>query len=85
MVSPNDRIIVTVPGKPSYPFAWTEHAKKSHPDLHDERWIEVWFLHGDKRGIDIVTRQADHFTNALAEGLASTISRYYQAEHHETT
>lgn len=41
-----------------------------------ERWIEV-YLSPNADNIDVITRQQDNFTNAVAEGLADRLARRF--------
>ena len=63
--SPNGCMIVTLVSKPSFPFTGLGGWDRT-PYLPEERWIEVF--HNEEHA-DILTRQADHFTSVLAEGL----------------
>ncbi len=46
-----------------------------------ERWIEVYLsLRGKDKNIDVITRQADPYTNAVAEGYAKLIARFWEGE-----
>ena len=73
-----DRLFVTLPGTTSDPTAGLKHL------MHDpvvgekgERWIEVYI---DTKYVDVITRMADPYTNALAAGLAELYRRYWQGE-----
>lgn len=57
--------VISLPGKPK------------NPVFNGERCIEV-FKHGNS--IDVITRQQDNFTTCLANGLASCIARFFEAE-----
>ena len=72
-----DRFMVTLPGKPLWLFQGVvpEKYRKMYPP---ERWFEVWL---GKDCIDVLTRRADNFTDALAETFAVTVARYYQAKY----
>lgn len=73
------RIFAVLQGKPSYPFksipAYKKYTEAS--ELHDERWIEVYVT---KKNIDVITRQADEFTNVVAEGFAVLAARFWEGE-----
>src|ERR1019366_9963794 len=65
--------IVLLPGTPSNPL------KRIFPEVFEhqppggkERWLEVVV---DDGSVDVLTRQADDFTNALADGLAEVLCR----------
>lgn len=65
---------VGVPGvgcNPLCRLAGTEDASQG------ERWFEV-YLTDDS--LDVLTRMQDQFTNAIAEGFAEMIARWYEAE-----
>lgn len=47
------------------------------------RWIEVWIDQSadrDRECVDVMTRQHDEITNAIAEGLAKVIARFWGGE-----
>lgn len=44
-----------------------------------QRGLEI-HQNSKDRNIDVITRQADEFTNALAEGLAELIKRFYSGK-----
>lgn len=44
-------------------------------EVTDERFIEVFV---DPRYVDVITRQADEATSALAEGLAAVFARFWK-------
>lgn len=64
---------VVLKGKPSFPF------KRIHPSLdhvtHDERWVEVYLE--EKGQIRVTTRQADEYTNNVADGIVQMLARFY--------
>ncbi len=76
-----DRFFVTLNSKPSFPFTGLGGWDRT-PELPEERWIEVC-IHNDC--IDVLTRQADHFTGILAEGLTAIITQFYQAQRERTS
>src|SRR5437667_6692563 len=59
-----NRWFVTLPGKPE--------SMRHRPAAHEERWFEV-FIGTDS--VDVITREADEFTNVVAEGFAKRIAR----------
>lgn len=65
------RIYVYVPGVGTDPFS--EH----HGNL--ERWIEV-YVGSEHDQIDVITRQQDPFTNALARGIAESLAQGWNGE-----
>lgn len=77
-----DRWICTLPGAPQSPLHRVDRLLVEAPDAHadGERWIEV-FMHEDS--LDIITRMADEYTNALAEGLARIFARYWQGKYQD--
>lgn len=66
----DDRYFVDLLGAPSNPFP-----HRTCP--HDTRWFEV-YLHED--AIDVITREADEFTNNVAKGFAALCARYWQGD-----
>lgn len=73
----DDRWLVTLPGRCSATFDGIEGAYPLVP-ARDERWIEVIFTGG--KSLDVLTRQQDDYTCALADGLAQALSQFYGAE-----
>jgi hypothetical protein len=49
-------------------------------DERMKRWIEVFHLTGDDAQTDVMTRQHDEFTNAVARGLAYVIAHAFGGE-----
>lgn len=69
--------IVTLPGVPSHPFK-SLHSNLSQPNLYpDGRWFEVCYISDDN--CDVITRQADCFTNNVAQGFAVALATYFKA------
>lgn len=71
----DDRWIVSLPGKPTWTFEGLE------PDMmprmqNSERWIEVYV----GPTLDVITRSADEFTNALAVRIAQIFARYWEGK-----
>lgn len=71
------RIFGIIPLKPSWAF------KRLRPDVpplgrtdENERWIEIFM---DDEHIDIMTRQQDDFTNAIAGSFHDLVRGYYRA------
>lgn len=58
-----DRWMVDLPGVP-----------EETPTRQPTRWIEVWV---GSNCVDVMTRQADEFTNAIADGLAARLARWF--------
>lgn len=77
---PHSRIVVHLPGKPTFPFGRVSDLKQDFP--HKVRGFEVFItgLFGDQPNINVVTRQTDEFTNVVADGYAKLIARFYEAE-----
>lgn len=71
-----DRFFVELPGNPTL-------ALEGFPDTiscsfrPEGRWIEVWYK---DRTLDVITREADDFTNALASSLAEICARYWRGK-----
>jgi len=72
----DDRWYINIPGKPSCALE-NYYGVGMLRDLPDERWIEVW--PGDDC-VDVITRQADDITNAIAEGLARLLARLWNGK-----
>lgn len=72
--SDGHRFYAVLKGRPRHPFEWDESVKELARALkqHDERWFEVYV---DDRYVDVITRGADEFTMAVAEGFAALIAR----------
>jgi hypothetical protein len=66
---PSGRYYATLPGKP------TDPAERKGFSPRKERWIEVFF-HADC--VDIITREADPITSAIADGFARFCVRRWQ-------
>lgn len=83
-----DRFVVIVPGKHRNalctvsPIIGSRHQRervgKSAP-LPSQRWLEVW-IDPDDGTVDVITRQADDYTCALADGIAAVLARYWEGE-----
>lgn len=67
-------VFVLLPGKPSYPF--------THQDRDDERWFEVSFAADN---IDVLTRQQDPITNAIATGFADMVALRWRGKKDDGT
>jgi hypothetical protein len=72
----HDRFYVRLPGRNTWAlrriFPDSPRALYTHP----ERWIEVWMSDGAAPGvIDVMTREQDYFTMALAEGIAVVLAK----------
>lgn len=77
-----DHWIITLPGHLTFaladePTAMTNFVHLPFVDDDRGRWIEVFIHHGPLQ-IDVLTRQMDEFTNAVADGIANVITRYWQ-------
>ena len=76
-----DWFTITLPGKPSY--ALKRLARNDMDmDMPEERWFEVCCIH--KAAIDVITRQADEFTNNIAKGFAELVARWFKGDLDET-
>lgn len=69
-----DRFFCYLPGKGSSMF---RRVGGYDMQPNEKRWIEVWLGDGC---IDVMTRQHDEFTNALAAGLARRIHGFWGGE-----
>lgn len=69
-----DRLFVSLNGSCSFPFRRLPGAPQNPFIPGDERWIEIWT---EGSVVDVITRQADPFTNALAQGLAEQVARHW--------
>jgi hypothetical protein len=74
------RLYAVFHGKPSYPFRRVKgYEEMRHAaEQHDERWMEVFV---DKDNLDVITRQTDEFTGAVAEGFAQLAARFWDGTH----
>lgn len=72
------RWFIDLPGTCTHPLRRiTTPPPYEEPDRN--RWIEVWMGIVDGRVIvDVMTRQHDAVTNAIADGLAEVIARWWQ-------
>lgn len=70
-----DRFFITLPGEQR--AALKGFVRNAGATLNDARWIEVWF---DSQSLDIMTRQADEFTSALASELAKIFARFWEGK-----
>lgn len=68
-VEVTDRVYVDLPGKPSNAF------NASCRD--DQRWFEVYIT---DESIDVITRQQDRITNAIATEFAELCAQYWQGQ-----
>ena len=79
----DDRYFCKVVGMTSYPLKNIPAAIEMFPVGQvggvpiGERSIEIWL---NKSYMYIITRLQDEITNAMAEGLATVFTRFYQAE-----
>lgn len=73
------RITAVIQGKPSYPFRSIAAYKKytEAVEVHPVRWFEVFVT---EKNIDIITRQADEYTNVVAEGFSKLAARLWDGE-----
>jgi hypothetical protein len=72
---------LTLSGSNSFPFRRIEPdspvSKIAEEDAKRNRWMEVYI---DSDNIDVITRQGDEATNALALGFAKLLARYWDGE-----
>lgn len=63
-----------LPGAPTPVFA------QLYRDYGHERWFEVWRVEeGEgKPFVNVITRQADEFTSAVADGFFAAAARYWE-------
>ena len=82
-----DRFFIDLAGNFSFPFYRIKSLSdsiKARMALDHQikpRWIEVW---KNKKSVDVITRQADEFTNVAADGLASMICRFFDGKLEES-
>lgn len=75
-----DRIFIDLPGSATSPFKGIPNARVLPFEMTD-RWIEVIYQKTDGVwSVDVLTRQQDEFTCAIADQLARALSRFYQGE-----
>lgn len=80
-VSPKEkRITITLFGEISHPLRLIKGAMPWPPSEYITRYIEVYI---DTKYVDIITRQQDEYTNALAEGLADIFARFWEGRRDE--
>jgi hypothetical protein len=73
-----DRFYIKLPGKPSCAYRSLARTRKIPlSELPQGRCIEV---HLGKGNLDVITRHADEYTNALAQGLAEAFSRFWDGD-----
>lgn len=74
------RFYITLPGKPKDPFARVPGSGPRKP-LQKQRWLEVFVCQvGNTKYINVLTRQQDDYTHALAEGLVACMTRFWGGE-----
>jgi hypothetical protein len=70
-----DRWMVTLPGTPR------DLAGRLGPeDMPECRWFEVW---RSDESVDVITRMADAFTNAVADGFAARVAERWRGRREE--
>lgn len=71
-----------LPGEPRYVFKdWAdEEALKRGGNKGGERWFEVFVPTNLTSTYSIITRTADEFTNAVADGFASLVARRWDGK-----
>jgi hypothetical protein len=76
-----DRFFVRLPGTCRHPLQRVlpldmAHVWRQFAEDPRERWIEVWI--NKKTGtIDVMTRMSDRITNAIAQGYAQVIAKWW--------
>ncbi len=74
--------IVTLAGQSSDPWkrlkGWETMAEAAKERGKRKRWFEVDFQQG--RGIDVITRQPDEFTENVASGFAKLVARLFEGK-----
>jgi hypothetical protein len=68
-----DRFYIELPGKPTHPLVGIDPLVKMYEQ--PDRWIEVYVSFGEP--MDIITRDMDPFTNAIAADLANIFIRQW--------
>lgn len=73
----SDRFSISLPGKSTHALTGIKGTPRNiNRQAHPTRWIEV---HRGKTGtIDVITRQADDFTNCIAAGIHEVIMRWWE-------
>jgi hypothetical protein len=74
------RFYAKLVGKPSTPWrrlkGWENYAEVM--EQHKERWFEVDF--GNKKGLDVITRMTDEYTDVVATGFAEMVARLHETK-----
>lgn len=72
------RFMIHLVGSGSFPFieiAGVPEWSRTHAQYHpDGRWIEVMYTDTQ---FDVLTRQQDEYTNAVADGIARAFARFW--------
>lgn len=73
------RLTAVLPGKPSSPFRRLPGYDNiaATQEQREERFLEVFV---DGKYADVITRQADPLTNAVADGFAALIQRVWNGK-----
>lgn len=71
----DDRIYVLIPGEPDHPFT-DRYRDEERINPRGGRWIEVVF---GEDCIDVLTRDQDPLTNAIAESFATSCAKWWRA------
>lgn len=79
-----NRFMIDLPGKNSFPFKDVIRKRfgvdylRTDDSWAESRWIEVFYLEGEH--LDVLTRQQDHYTNILANGIAEMFALFWEGE-----
>jgi hypothetical protein len=73
------RFFVRLPGVASFPFAGLVPPQRSYSVPRPDRWIEVVL---SDTSADVLTREQDEYTNALADGIAAAMERFWRGTWH---
>lgn len=72
----SDRVIVDLPGKPSFPFKSIYPHIAMACECQETRWFEVW-LSQDCLTLDVITRMQDEYTSSIADGFVRLCVRFW--------
>lgn len=81
----SDRFFVSLPGTQTNALGRMPDAHHLYREPDGKRWIEVWLADPDpayknQAVVDVMTRQADEVTNAMAEGVVEILARFWKGE-----
>lgn len=74
-----DRILIDLPGKSCIPHRifLNGHVVKSPTVPREERFIEIYV---GEDNVDVITCEADEYTNTIAEGITKMIARLWEGK-----